>query len=395
MPGVGALSPAPRGRRASTVGEAEALPEIDRLDGFAHPRETADLYGHGAAERAIGEAYRAGAMHHAWLITGPEGIGKATLAYRAARFILGGGDAAAGEMFARDDLGVPEKSRVFRQVAVMSHPGLLVIRRTWDPKRKRFTASIPVDEVRRLKTFLALSAGGGDWRAVVIDRADELNVNAANALLKSLEEPPGRCVFLLVSAEPGRLLATIHSRCRRLALQPLDGETLARACAAATPEGGDDPTESADWPVLAGLSRGSVRRALMLAEDGGLSLYRDLFALLASLPNLDRALAIRIADGCAGVAGEARGELFFALLGDLLARLVRHAARGEGAIGEEARIAGRVMAGAGLARWAELWETLHREKRQAEAVNLDRRTLVLETCLRLEAVARETAVRAA
>ena len=157
-------------------------------------------------------------MHHAWLLAGREGIGKATFAYRLARHVL-----ARPEE--RDPFGqsleVAADSTAARQVAALSHPGLLVLRRPYDTRTKRFGASIPVDEVRRLKSFLGLTAGDGAWRVVIVDAADDLNINAANALLKSLEEPPKRAVFLLVSSEPSRLLPTIRSRSRRLDLAAL------------------------------------------------------------------------------------------------------------------------------------------------------------------------------
>ena len=210
--------------RAPAAAVIEARPEADRLEGFPHPRETAKLFGHEPAERALAEALASGRMHHAWLLAGPPGIGKATLAYRLARAAL----ADPSERSATD-LTVPEDSRAARQVRALSHPGLLVIRRPWDDKAKRFATTIPVDEVRRLRSFLGHSAAEATWRVVIVDDANELNVNAANALLKSLEEPPPRTVFLLVAPAPGRLLPTIRSRCRTLVLAPLEPAALRAA----------------------------------------------------------------------------------------------------------------------------------------------------------------------
>ena len=180
--------------RAPQLQEIEATPEADRLEGFPHPRETQRLAGHLAAQQAVRQAFAEGRVHHAWLLAGREGIGKATLGYRIARFVL-----ARPEERAEGTLDVPPGSVAARQVTALSHPGLLVLRRPWDAKAKRHTTSIPVDEVRRLKSFLAHSAGPGAWRVVIVDQADELNTNAANALLKSLEEPPPNALFLLVS----------------------------------------------------------------------------------------------------------------------------------------------------------------------------------------------------
>jgi len=195
--------------RAPAVHEIEELPEADRLEGFPHPRATARLYGQEIAERTLADAFASGRMHHGWLLSGPEGIGKATLAYRFARFVLA--DAASRDMFGQS-LDAPDDGASARQVRALSHPGLLVIRRAYDTKTKRFPATIPVDDVRRLKTFLGRTSETGAWRVVIVDRADELNISAANALLKSLEEPPPRTIFLLVSSAPGRLLTTIRSR---------------------------------------------------------------------------------------------------------------------------------------------------------------------------------------
>ena len=213
--------------RAPAMVEAEELPEADRLEGFPHPRVTQALIGHADAEREMAEAFAGGRMHHAWLITGREGIGKATLAYRLARHVLARPQErdAAGK-----SLEVGAETTAARQVLALSHPGLLVLRRPWDPRAKRFAASILIDEVRRLRSFLGHTAGDGAWRVVIVDAADELNINAANALLKSLEEPPTRAMFLLIASEPSKLLPTIRSRCRRLDLQPLAPEDLRRAC---------------------------------------------------------------------------------------------------------------------------------------------------------------------
>ncbi|MEZ5828808.1 MAG: hypothetical protein R3D01_10740 [Hyphomicrobiales bacterium] len=183
-----------------------AAVEPDRLDPFSSPREVDRVFGH---EEAIGEfeaALKSGRMHHAWLLVGPEGIGKATLAYRFAREVLAQGGPSPNDIHADHP--------VFRKVAGLSHPNLLLIRRSWIEKSKRYSQWIGVDEVRRLRAFLGHSAGEDGWRVVIVDRADESNQNAANALLKALEEPPPQTLFLLVSSAEGRLPVTIRSRAR-------------------------------------------------------------------------------------------------------------------------------------------------------------------------------------
>jgi DNA polymerase-3 subunit delta' len=372
--------------RAPAVQEIEELPEADRLDGFPHPRATERLYGHETAERQLRDAFASGRMHHGWLITGLEGIGKATLAYRFARYVL-----ADPVERAADTLDVPPDTRAARQVLALSHPGLLVIRRAWDPKTKRFPATIPVDEVRRLKAFLGRTAADDAWRVVIVDRAEELNVSAANALLKSLEEPPPRTVFLLVASAPGRLLVTIRSRVRTLDLAPLDDEALRRAVTQAYAASGDEVAGGApspsDWDRLARLAEGSARRLLSLHAAKGLALHDRISAILTGLPAVDWAAVHALGDELAGQAADQRYELFFELLMGAIARLVDAQARGTGEPADVA-LAARLIGPARLATWAGLWERVAADKAETAALNLDRKALILDVFSRLEAASR-------
>ena len=351
--------------RASATQEFEALPEADCLEGFPHPRETRVLYGHQSAERVFADAFGGGRMHHAWLLAGREGIGKATLAYRVARYVLARPDEHGGDS---NPLDVPEQSSAARQVRALSHPGLLVLRRPYDSKSKRFGSIIPVDEVRRLKSFIGLTAGEETWRAVIVDTADELNINAANALLKTLEEPPGRVLFLLVSSEPSGLLPTIRSRCRRLDLQPLSPEALRMAAEAALANAEVDAPSANEWDELARLSGGSVRRTLQLVASGGLDLQKRVAVILKGLPKLDWVAAHNLADSVAGAAQEQRFEVLFNLLLEGIAQTAR--GRGDRA----------------MPYWAEVWQAVLRDKAEAEELNLDRKALILRTFERLAAV---------
>lgn len=370
--------------RAPAQLETEDLPEADRLEGFPHPRETRVLVGHAAAEQVLAQAFASGRMHHAWLIAGRAGIGKATLAYRLAMHAL----AAPGE---RDPAGqrldVADTTAATRQVRARSHPGLLVLRRPYDPRAKRFTASIPVDEVRRLRSFLGLTAGEGAWRTVIVDAADELNLSAANALLKSLEEPPTRAVFLLVASEPNRLLPTIRSRCRRLDLQPLPPAQLHAATEAALTAAGMDNPAPRQWELLERLAEGSVRRALQLTGSRGLELYEQIGGFLARLPSLDWPAVHTLADQLALAAQEQRFEAFFDLLLDLLARLVH--ARASGATdAPEFELAQRLIGEHQAPAWAALWEDIACQRADAALLNLDKRALILGTFAKLEGLAR-------
>ena len=210
--------------RAAAKKREDPVEEPDRLEGFSSPREVDRLFGHEAALTEFGEALHGGRLHHAWLMVGPEGVGKATLAYRLAREVLARGE--EGAPHAPIDPDHP----VFRKVAGLGHPNLLLIRRSWNDKTKRYSQYIGVDEVRRLRNFLGHSAGETGWRVVVVDRADDLNQNAANALLKALEEPPPRTLFLLVATAEGRIPVTIRSRCRTLRVTALRPTSWSGPC---------------------------------------------------------------------------------------------------------------------------------------------------------------------
>jgi DNA polymerase-3 subunit delta' len=371
--------------RAPILQEIVADPEADRLDGFAHPRLSPSLYGHAAEERAFAEAFLSGRVHHGWLLAGREGIGKATLAYRMARFVLARADERGrGE----GPLDVPVDSVAARQVRALSHPDLLLIRRPYDVKNKRFLTVISVDEVRRIKSFLAHAAGPDSWRVVIVDQADELNINAANALLKSLEEPPSRVLFLLVTSEPGRLLTTIRSRCRRLELSALAEPDLRRAAQDAL-AGADDPGEidEGQWPLLAESAHGSVRRLLALSRTLGSGTQAKLKALIGSLPRLDWPALHALADEMTASGAEQRYEQMMELLTDSVARLVRTRAIGAGAP-DDMRLAERLIPEHALPRWAELWETIVTKKAETAALNLDKKALILETFARMQGAAR-------
>src|SRR5438477_6169546 len=240
-----------------------------------HPRETPNLFGHREAETALLTAYRSGRIPHAWLIGGAQGIGKATLAYRMARFVLTHRDPQAAPVQRAETLAVAASESVARQVAAAAHGGLLVLERGLNDRGVLRTV-ITVDETRETISFFGSTAAVDGWRVCIVDTVDELNPNAANALLKILEEPPQRSLFLLVSHSPARALPTILSRCRKLALRPLATEDVIRAAARATGRESDDPAlvEAAD------ASDGSVARALTLLGGDALKMKQRTAALL-------------------------------------------------------------------------------------------------------------------
>jgi DNA polymerase-3 subunit delta' len=322
-------------------------------EGYA-PAQAMELVGHAPQAAVLAEAVAGGRLHHAWLISGPEGVGKATLGLRFLRWLLAGRPAGPAP------LHVPEGDPVFRRIAAGAHPDLRVL--APEAGEKGVKRIIRVEDARALPRFLSLTPAEGGWRGVLVDEAEAMNAEAQNALLKTLEEPPARAVLVLTSHAPDRLLPTIRSRCRRLELFPLPEAEVAALLARLLPD-----TGAADRSRLATLADGAPGRALRLADGDGLSAAEDVARVLgAPLPAAERhALADRLAakrDGSAFV-------LFVALLRRRVARGVAAAARGEGA---EPWVAARP-----LAEWAGLWDTLGRIAAETEALNLDRKQAVL------------------
>lgn len=351
------------------------------------PRLATELFGHEVAERTILEAWNSQRMHHAWLIAGPRGIGKATLAYRVARFVLAQGGGAPGGMFGdapapADSLGIALDHPVARRVNAGGHSDLATIERSINPKGGKLRSEIVVDDVRRLSSFLALTTGEGDWRVVVVDAADEMNRSAANALLKGLEEPPARTLFLLVSHQPGRLLPTIRSRCRMLALSPLPDDTVVALLRQMEPETGED-----DARLLARLAGGSIGEALTLADTGGLDLYRELVGHLSKIGHVDVRGLHALGDRLARAGAEDSFNMLGRLIDRWLATMIRDRARGtdipEILAGEQA-VARDLWARGGLAKWLEVWENVTRLFAQAGSVHLDRKQVVVSAFLALE-----------
>ncbi len=343
------------------------------------PRENPDLVGHEPAQRALLAAWRSRRLPHAWLLAGPRGVGKATLAYRFARFVLAnrGGAGEDGSLYLAPD------HPIFRRVASGGHADLLTVERGVDEKSGRSRAEIVVDDARRIADFLHLTPAEGGWRVVVVDSADEMNRHAANAVLKILEEPPRQALLLLVSNAPSRLLPTIRSRCRKLALAPLDERLVAETVAKWLP---DTPAE--DLRSLARLADGSPGRALALADAGGLDLYREFIALVSNWPRLDAAAVHAFGDKLTARGADALYRTASELVLWWLARLVRIGAgeAAEGVVPGEEELARRLVGGGGLDQWLALWEKSARLFAQADRVRLDRKQVLLSVFLALETV---------
>jgi DNA polymerase-3 subunit delta' len=328
---------------------------IEDQDALPHPRETAVLFGHAEAERTLLDAYRSGRIPHAWLIGGESGIGKATLAYRMATFVLAHPDPAAPAVQGATSLQVPADLPVARRVAGQSHTDLLTLERIINEKTGKLFSSIRVDDVRRTVTFFGSTAGEGGWRIAIVDSVEELEKAGENALLKVLEEPPPRSLLLLVSNAPGRVLPTIRSRCRALVLRPLSVEEVAKAAAHVT---GQDP-DDADIRAAAEAAGGSAARALMLLDGPALELRQRIVGLLEKLPQVDQRALHALGDKLAGVDAAPLLAFMETVNGWLSSELDR-----------DPRDPRR------MARLAQVWDQINTAGRDTETYNLDRRPLV-------------------
>jgi DNA polymerase III subunit delta' len=330
--------------------------QVDTALTVPHPRETTVLVGHREAEAALLNAYQSGRIPHAWLIGGAQGIGKATLAYRMARFVLAHRDPLAPEVQRAEKLYVDPSDLVAHRVAALTHGGLLVLQRTANDKGVMRTV-ITVDETRETIAFFGSTAAAEGWRVCIVDTVDELNPNAANALLKVLEEPPRQSLFLLVSHTPGRVLPTILSRCRKLSLRPLRVADVVAAASRAADIASDDPMllQAAD------AAEGSVARALTLLGGDGVKLQQRTAALLAILPRIDPRELHALGDALG-----ASDRIALTTFIDTIDRWMSARLRADDANANLPR----------LARLAEVWEKISRAARDTAEYNLERKPLV-------------------
>jgi DNA polymerase-3 subunit delta' len=344
-----------------------------RDDEPPHPHETRVLFGHAEAEQTLLSAYRGGRIPHAWLIGGERGIGKATLAFRMARFVLAHPDPKAPAVQRATSLDVPADHPVTRRIAGQAHSDLLMLERVINEKTGKLFTQIRVEDVRRSVGFFGSTAGEGGWRVAVVDSVDELNGPSENALLKILEEPPPRALLLLISNAPGRVLPTIRSRCRTVILRPMVEEDVAKALAAALSEAAalGEAKVTDEIRAAAAAAGGSVSRAMALLEGDALELRDRLIGLLARLPELDPRALHALGDEIAGTEAETLAAFMDAVnawLGERLKSEPQQAQR--------------------LARIADVWASVNKAGRETEAYNLDRKPFVFSVFGRLADAAR-------
>ena len=333
---------------------SKAASDDEDTGDVSHPRATNVLFGQANAEAALLTAYRSGRVPHAFLIAGPQGIGKATLAYRVARFVLAHPDPAAPDVTAAASLAVAVNHPVARRIAAQAQPDLLVIERTLNDKGV-LHKQIAVDDIRRTVGFFGSTAGEGGWRIAIVDAVDELNRSGANALLKVLEEPPERALLFLISHAASRVPATLRSRCRILTLRPLAEPDIVKALAAATGSAADDPHLAA----AAAAAEGSVVRALAFLDEDALALRQQALAMLNRLPALDTRALHALGEGLAGTDP----QVLAAFVDTVNTWLARRLDGGRPEIGR-------------LARLADAWQRVNDAARDAEIYNLERKPLV-------------------
>lgn len=374
-------------------------PLPDQIEGAPHPSQTARLFGQSRAEQDFLDAFNSGRMHSGWLISGPMGVGKATLAWRMAAFLLSQPMVAADDMLGAPptpvSLDVDPDHPDIRLLHAGAHPRLFVVRRARNATDTALQDQITMAALRghkdgpnKLMEFLHQSAAEGGRRVVIIDAADDMNPSVANSILKVLEEPPKNTFFLLVSHQPSRLLPTIRSRCRLLRCGLLNAEDVAAALKQA-----DIQVDAGE--ALTALSGGSVGAAIRLTNLDGLALYGDLVRLFNGLPIFDRVAALRLADSCTGKAGSTRFALMLDLIDTFLARLARAGLDGpptiQAASGEALLLARLSPHDAAARIWANLQQEVSERTRHGRLVNLDPAALILDTLFKIEKAAQDVA----
>jgi DNA polymerase-3 subunit delta' len=319
-----------------------------------HPRDVDVLFGHAEAEQTLLNAYRSGQIAHAWLIGGPSGVGKATLAYRMARFVLANPDPAAPAVQRATSLAVSPDHPTARRISNQAHPDLLVLHRIINEKTGKLFQDIRVEDIRHAVPFFGSTPGEGGWRVTIVDSVEELNRSGENSLLKILEEPPPRALLLLVSNAPGRVLPTIRSRCRMLVLRPLSGRETAEAVAATTGRAAEEP----EVIEAIAAANGSVGRGIELLDSDTLALRKKVTDLLGQLPSPDP-LAMHALGDALGFSDPAPLATFVDLVNDWLSQRLE-------TFEDKQK----------LARVAETWERVNATARDVGEFNLERKPLV-------------------
>jgi DNA polymerase-3 subunit delta' len=350
--------------RPSILKRGERAPEADRFQAVPHPRERFDLFGHEAIETELLNIYRSGRLPHALLIGGPSGIGKATLAWRLARFLLVNPNPTSELCRAASNFFVPEDDDVARQIISLAHPDLFLLRREWNEKTGKLSTEIKIDDIRKMIRLFQQAPGRNGYRIAILDSAEDLNLAGANALLKLIEEPPPRSLFVIVAHRPGQVLPTIRSRCHKIMLKPLSGGDILRAIESMGPALAE--ISEAEKNAACARAGGSVHDALRLLSGHSLAIDARLQSVLHRLPRIDWDQVHALADDVAQSQDAAEYDLILAAVFDWLDARVRLGA-----------LSGQAARPAALAVFAMAWEKVAARVRETEALNLDKRGLIL------------------
>ena len=355
------------------MARARKTPETEQTALYPNPRETADFYGHQDIEREVLESIRGGTLAHGLLLAGPQGSGKATFAFRLARYLL------SGSQGQNDSLSTPSDSVVARQIADGITQDLIVIERPIDEKKGTPKAQIPAEDARKLSNFFAKTSSHGGYRVAIIDALDHMNRFGQNALLKTLEEPPPRSLILLISHNPGRVLPTIFSRCRRLNFHPLSEDELADFLNVKSQVHGGGGLDAHTLATVTLLSGGAPGRALTMLRDGKVLFLAKLMQCLKDWPHIEDSAVFDLADEVSkqGIEGL---DLFQLLITQLVRAAAMQAATGNNQLalpGYEPQIS-KLAGGATAEAWSKLWQKLVDHISDGIALNADARQVVVE-----------------
>ncbi len=356
------------------------VPLSDCVAGALHPVSTGTYFGHKNEIQTLEQSLCSGRFHHGWIFSGPLGVGKATLAYHLARVLLGQEENGFGDGFnLLERSEFLKTNKTGRLIAQFAHPDMRVMRRAYDQKTKKFFRFIRIDEMRALKEVLHTTPSMGLHRVVLIDRAEDMNEASGNALLKVLEEPPLHTTFILITNSLGQIPITIRSRCRMLKFNELDLDDFEKAISQQFISQEQDLPKGVNWQDLMHLSGGSVRTGYELIVGNGLKYYQGLYKIMEGLPNLDQRNLDMFIDG---ILKDKSGQDYKAgvqLISDLIYRLIK------GKIAEfplssgEKHLSDRLVADQSIDQWLSLWDTLQTRALDVNALNLDKKTFILQS----------------
>ena len=375
------------GEDVATVNTNDTLDDsgasFEPLEFFNHPRAMNALIGHQETEKQLLDLFNSSRMHHGIILNGAKGIGKATLAYRFARFLLKNppADPNQNSLFGEDTptekqetLEVPIDDPVFRRVASGGHADLLTLERQYDATKNKTAETLAVAELRKVEPFLRMTSSNGGWRVVIIDDADTMNRNAQNALLKILEEPPKNTVIILVTHRLGALIPTIRSRTRLFNLKPLCTDTMGELLSQK-----GQSLDSNQAAIISAMAEGSFGKANEILEEGGLDSFATITAILNDRPNIDWRIIHHHADQCARAGQEQAYKNFTQTLLWLYKTLAFAKARGQAltpySLNEDPLTS--ILANSSLAQLLKICENLSSHFDMTNRGNLDKKQAIL------------------